>query len=416
MAVFKVKFQALNVNVEFVLKTKRKAAMLAFKNDLFNLFVDEKAIQTGVIQGLQFNSSNFRRQLDLFVDFYSKGIPQVNGLRTFFKGLKENEEFYFLPGRLSTKKNDDIFFGLKARSEGKTLIDVKAEMFTLVGNVPKRYNVGVFGGERIKIGKKGEYCRFCNETKKTFNLKAHAISEGLGNKAVILLEECDSCNERFSRIIEPDIISYLSLFRTMYGVKTKRGEAVYKGANFIMRRVDGQVNITFLSGAPEISEKNYLIPLKTYDKIVSQNIYKCLCKYFLSVIDKKYIKYFENTIAWINGTIAIDKLPMVAEIIDNRSYADQPRIRTYIKKRKSKTIPFAVGELLFTCKRLVFIVPGVANQNLFLSEKEYNTFWKMFKIYSGIEGWGFHDYSLNKKRQLEIKLNADLTKIRKSIH
>lgn len=66
----------------------------------------------------------------------------------------------------------------------------------------------------------------------TYSQKAHAISEALGNKTVILFDECDNCNEKFSKSLEPQIVEYLSLFRTMFGVKGKRGDTKYKGYNF----------------------------------------------------------------------------------------------------------------------------------------------------------------------------------------
>jgi HNH endonuclease len=42
-------------------------------------------------------------------------------------------------------------------------------------------------------------CRFCGRKQPdvTFKNVAHAISESLGNKKIILYEECDECNARF---------------------------------------------------------------------------------------------------------------------------------------------------------------------------------------------------------------------------
>ena len=60
------------------------------------------------------------------------------------------------------------------------------------------YNICEFGTKRIHIGeqnKEKRICRFCNNKSEnvTFKNKAHAISEALGNKTIILNEECDNC-------------------------------------------------------------------------------------------------------------------------------------------------------------------------------------------------------------------------------
>ena len=42
---------------------------------------------------------------------------------------------------------------------------------------------------------------------------------------------------------------------------------------------------------------------KDYDSFMQytpQNIYKCLCKYALSLMDASELTYFQDTIAWVN--------------------------------------------------------------------------------------------------------------------
>ncbi|MEX6156050.1 HNH endonuclease [Providencia hangzhouensis] len=45
----------------------------------------------------------------------------------------------------------------------------------------------------------------------SFNKEAHAISEALGNKSIILNEECDNCNEFFDKNIERDFLLIMTL-------------------------------------------------------------------------------------------------------------------------------------------------------------------------------------------------------------
>jgi hypothetical protein len=67
----------------------------------------------------------------------------------------------------------------------------------------KMYSILAFDVSTTKsIGeqdKSKRICRFCNNTRAnvTFKNIAHAISESLGNKKIILNEECDECNAEF---------------------------------------------------------------------------------------------------------------------------------------------------------------------------------------------------------------------------
>ncbi len=73
----------------------------------------------------------------------------------------------------------------------------------LFGEIKKVYSISAFDASTKKtIGeqdKSKRVCRFCNNTRTniSFNNIAHAISESLGNKKIILNEECDECNSEF---------------------------------------------------------------------------------------------------------------------------------------------------------------------------------------------------------------------------
>lgn len=59
------------------------------------------------------------------------------------------------------------------------------EFESTIGKTLNDYDIKGFGGLRVFIGNKNnKKCRFCgkNEKETTFKNKAHAISEGLGNK------------------------------------------------------------------------------------------------------------------------------------------------------------------------------------------------------------------------------------------
>lgn len=95
------------------------------------------------------------------------------------------------------------------------------------GNAKRRQYIG-------ETDKSNRKCRFCGQQVPivSFNNTAHAISESLGNKSIICREECDNCNERFSRTIEPDIANMLSSLLTIYSIHGKNGIRTTAGKNF----------------------------------------------------------------------------------------------------------------------------------------------------------------------------------------
>jgi len=256
-----------------------------------------------------------------------------------------------------------------------------------------------FGGIRTFIGNKENLkCRFCGKTKEetTFKNKAHAISEGLGNKKVFLYEECDNCNDKFSIELEPDLINYFSIFRTFYDVKGKGGNKKIKGKNFEISK-DENVEIKFQSieSRPNIEDNpnKYNLKLELQDKVNSQDIYRCLVKFCISVIDENELIKFSKTIRWINKELKIDNLPKIGELISYHHFTTEPKLFLYIRKNDNKDIPYMVGEFHLTCKLLTFIIPLCEEDNYdFIDKSNFDTFWKEFHHYSKVKGWLFNYY------------------------
>src|SRR5690606_1559516 len=101
-----------------------------------------------------------------------------------------------------------------------------------------KYNINIPRNDRKTIignaKKENRCCRFCNKTLSegaTFRNVAHAIPEGLGNKNIILGDECDDCNEFFGNDIEPSLIEHLDIYRVFLGVKGKSGTPKIKYKN-----------------------------------------------------------------------------------------------------------------------------------------------------------------------------------------
>jgi hypothetical protein len=90
-------------------------------------------------------------------------------------------------------------------------------------------------------------CRFCGlgPASVTFKKKAHAASEMLGNKTIRSMNECDSCNERFSAEYESHLGKWSQFVRSVTQMKGKGGAPGYVNPSGTMRldNSGGRLNI-----------------------------------------------------------------------------------------------------------------------------------------------------------------------------
>lgn len=401
-------------NLIFDFKSRVKENTEGFVIDIMKVYEyidNDKA----TVNPLQINNNKVYEQIKALVEKYKSKVPEINGFITFFKNLTENEKYLFLPGeKFNSLDGFKLRNFLKANIEGKTIKEIEKDNLKFFGQSIKKYAISGFGEQNRRIGqpiKQKRKCRFCQKRMPvvTFSQKAHAISEALGNKTLVLFDECDQCNDKFSKSIEPQIVEYLALFRTMFGVKGKRGDTKYKGQNFsISKTKDVLIELKDLERPPE-NVFPYVIPLKSDKNVVLVDIYKCLCKYFLSVIEDKELRKFEQTIRWINGEIEKKNLPVISESITYNRASLQPRMTIYLRKRKSKNFPFAVCEFQFTIKKFVFIVPfSDQDEKDFTRPIDYKRFWNAFKHYKNAGTWLKTDFSSKTPKTFEINLSATL--------
>ena len=139
-------------------------------------------------------------------------------------------------------------------------------------------------------------------------------------------------------------------------------------------------------------------------KVILQDMYRCLCKYFISVIDTKILNNFNDTIEWINKKSSIKKLPAIAEAISYNHFTKEPLLYVYIRKNDDKRLPYAIGELHFTCRLTVFIIPlSKADEKDFTDNIDFNYFWEKFKHYKSVN-WGFDDFSSEVEKELNFSI------------
>jgi hypothetical protein len=167
-------------------------------------------------------------------------------------------------------------------------------------------NISEFTQDKLIINDPIKRCRFCDRSEPavSFRKTAHAIPELIGNKRIISNNECDTCNEKFSKILEDHLGKYLGLWRTMMQIKSKNGVVSYKAP-------DGISRIDLRDHGIEIKsfEENPIVITNDEEKTVTIQgfrqpyipiaVFKCFVKIALSVIPYDLLDYFYDTKNWL---------------------------------------------------------------------------------------------------------------------
>lgn len=356
------------------------------------------------IESLQQNTQTLRDNISAFVDRYKQVVPQINQLSAFIRSLEDEEYFYIFPNTpLETIQIAELGNHLKALNQRLDVKETQEEFALFFGDMLSNYDMLAFNGEsRANIGESNKSkvkCRFCGNdaSKVNFKNKAHAISEALGNKGIVCNEECDTCNEKFGKGIETDLIALLSFYRAFFGIKGKgSGAPKLKGQNFAVKKEEsGEVNFSIIAedgGFPERVEAH------TYDKVSQQNIYRALCKYVISVIPSEHITALNNCVKWINEEYSINRLPPIFMRVVNQLYSEYPSLSVYIRKNTDQNIPHLVGEFRFANIVLAFILPASDNDAIsFVNESDLDKLWEM----------SHYSKSAPKSEWLMLRLNSD---------
>jgi HNH endonuclease len=384
-------------------------------------YIDEKN-QSIQLNQKQCNDENTIHSINELVKKYASTVPQINNLSKFIKTLDRNEYFFaiVLLRQLTQEEVFNMASGLMSLNVPE--FDIMKHMQQsneLFKNVWDNYLITATNNEKkYRIGesdKKKRICRFCGRAMSSgalFRNEAHAISEALGNKTVIFNEECDECNSYFDQEIERNFITYLSLYRTFFGIMNKSNKVPsIKGKNFEYRNMGNRnIELRFVSEERETAgvepPKNIL--LKFNETIISQNIYKTLVKYSLSVLENIIPGKFTKTIEWIRNPIFKEKLPKVGVLASYAFFKENPNLLVYIRKNENKLLPYAVGEFHFTFLTFVFIIPTFSElESDFTDDADFSRFWEFFKHFNMSKEFKFDQFSDSVERNVQFNLSFE---------
>ena len=411
--------------VWFTLVSLEKKSSFSLKSDIpevmsehfvelvkcFGATIDKEKHEIKITSLLK-NTDAFKKEIDNYVKKHRRHSPAISKLNDFFKKMKQDELFYFLPGMKDMTQKEHMMTCNELLSHMNSDVDlefIQSKFSEVFDEFLDKYSLeGVSSEKKIKVGqglKKNRICRFCNNKRQehtSFNQEAHGISESLGNKTIILNEECDGCNKYFSETIERDIDTYLKTLSSLFKVKNKKNKVPkIKGKNFELSynsKEDGPDFVIIHKPDENEAHSNTTFPenlhLKFYSKISMQNIYKALVKFSLSVIDSKYLPKFDATIDWISSDKFYPQLPKLAVLKSYKNFSTKPELIVYMRKDSDSSLPVAVGEFHFTFLTFVFIIPTFNKKECdFTSSEDYKCFWNFFKYYHIEKNWEYQDFS-----------------------
>ena len=314
-------------------------------------------------------------------------------IKKFFEEIPIGQKFLNIKGHLDDELEYQRYLSILAQINGLSFDTSVMDHF---GNyLRNHYEVRIFkGDDRRRIGendKTKRVCRFCGRRipAVSFNHKSHAISESLGNKTLICLEECDECNKHFNESLEQDITQMMAPRLLLLGISGKKGVPIIKGDGITIkidtstRAALGRDTLVYtLQDMPDILDPELLAKhiskdYKLYLKYTPQNIYKCLCKYALSLIDSSELQYFKDTIAWINEPLTKHRLPPVWRYhIDTEGQSWDRITAMIIMKRKhaKKELPYCWAILIIAGEPFLFILPFCSQDKFKFIGKERQEF------------------------------------------
>lgn len=418
-----VTFHIVTQNQKFELKIESDEDLCFFSavNEFVIIFsyFENKSFYFSPIQIV---TDELKLEVKEFINNYKDRFPNLNKFNKKISDLSNGEKF-LITTDLPTKTEDilDMELFLEAINNETNEEKIKSYFQNKKNNISplseqiKNYHLFIPRNDiRIVIGnklKEKRVCRFCNGITKNnsqFNKIAHAIPEALGNKNIILADECDSCNEFFGDNIEPHLIEYLNFHRVSIGIKGKEGYPKIKYKNG-MAHHDGEKVIVMSRDIIDDGNGNLEIELLSNNKFISVNFYKALCKMALSVIDESELEYLTKTIEWVRYNKIFNlELPCVGVSVNNNFYTPVPEILVLTKNNNLTQSPHVVCQFGLGSYLYVFILPFSDKDTLdFNDDNQMKVFFDMFPQFSSERGWSYIKFDSQEKIELKIKIKLE---------
>lgn len=215
-------------------------------------------------------------------------------------------------------------------------------------------------------------CRFCGLKKGEtfFHKEAHAVSDFLNNESLFTKYECDSCNDKFSKL-EKELANYFYLYRALRKYNKKHG-TVSMGKCIEIKHdkekksSELKVRDGFINGDNGFSfsiEEDGIVFERTADYDLL-SCYKALVKFGLSVLEQGDVRKCKRYIDFLlkPNTEESNNIQKVFYYQLLNAEIENPQIRIYKKKSELALMPnFLIGIDFGNYKFYVFLLTDDEN-------------------------------------------------------
>ncbi len=213
-------------------------------------------------------------------------------------------------------------------------------------------------------------CRFCGKTypETTFKTDSHLIPKFLGSKFLLSYFECDECNSQF-KLFENDYANFIGAIRSITGIKGSSKNPKYsKGELTIYQDEENRVIFASPKLVEELEKgKDQILLPTSRNKFTPINVYKCLLKIGLCMIDSSEVSNFKSAFNFLKNDEeeVYNNVKNSMNII--RIFVPGPQIPEYpivhLFKRKSLKIELPEKVVVIHIKNLKYQFALPLNQN-----------------------------------------------------
>lgn len=392
------------INIAIITETHNANLIFKGQNDISNeIWEFFSSFEYGIdyethtisFYGLQTKTSILLGNLLIYAKQVNK--KEIWSLYRILEEMKDGSKFYLFP--VNEMLSDEIVHKLQMQlfelnnKDAKEFLEYYEENLS---RIMQEYQLIAYDNSKcIYIGepdKTKRVCRFCGKMvpETSFKLKAHTISEALGNKHIVTNDECDICNGKFGRGIEQDLINYIQPLLTFFGVNGKNGVPKIKD-------IDESFTIeeTKDDDRSKIEIKLYQKEDKTNEQwtfeesegtmslsfpgqpVNVQNVYRAIVKYAIGILPENQLVKFEDTIEWIQGKTTYTDLPRVVFFLLNSVEQSDVGIKLFIRKTDNKELPYSFVFLDLQGLCILAILPlSFQDDKKFDVNGDWNNFWK----------------------------------------
>ena len=156
-------------------------------------------------------------------------------------------------------------------------------------------------------------CRFCRKGEEAvkFEHRAHVFPESIGNRFLLSYYECDTCNKKFSRLLENHYSNFFKFYHNASNIRGKKTVPTYQTKTGKSRAewrkdINGKELYVISDEMDNITtyidiEEKRLLRQGIIDSYIPMAVYKCFVKMALSVMPDSELMYFEKTLDWISS-------------------------------------------------------------------------------------------------------------------